>query len=314
MTLKQIHAPHLNAIVKFGRKQPKHLAPRLKLSDYITDKTKLPSPPSSVDYSSTASTSLSDAYLNTSLGDCVIAGYYHAKGVATANAGDAFNATNEQVTKDYSAIGGYVPGNESTDNGCDEITALNYWTSTGDQGGTKILGFLQIDETNVQETQLACYLFENLFYGMCLPDAWISPFPSSSGFVWDVAGAADFNNGHCVAGYGYDTTGVLVDSWGLKGKITYEANKKYCASANGGALYAIITPDIIAKASQKALNGFDWTTLLTNAKAMGAKIVLPTLLPAPAPKPPSPAPAPVPSDPLTECDICKKRRTDDGAE
>ena len=93
------------------------------------------------------------------------------------------------------------------------------------------------------EVQQALYLFENLDFGMSLPDKWISPFPSGSGFTWDAAGAPDPENGHSVMGFGYDTAGVLLDSWGLKGTLTYKAIAEYAIAKNGGELYVLITPD-----------------------------------------------------------------------
>ena len=138
MPLKQIFAPHLKRTVKMGRRRPVARGPRLYLRKYLEQA--LPSPPQSCDFSKPARPSLNNIYLNDKLGDCVIAAGYHIVGVETGNANDLFNATNQQVTSDYSAIGGYVPGNSSTDNGCDEVTALNYWTEKGFADKTKDLG------------------------------------------------------------------------------------------------------------------------------------------------------------------------------
>ena len=79
------------------------------------------------------------------LGDCVIAGGYHVEAVWTGNAGQLFTATDAQIVADYGAIGGYVPGDPSTDNGCDEQTAFNYWTKTGFANGTTLAGWLAVD-------------------------------------------------------------------------------------------------------------------------------------------------------------------------
>ena len=219
------------------------------------------------------------------LGDCVIAAGYHIVGVETGNAGNLFVATNAQITADYSAIGGYVPGDESTDQGCNISTALGYWQSRGFANGTKILGWLAVDATNVTEIQQAMYLFENLDFGMALPDKWISPFPSGNGFTWDVAGSPDDNNGHSIMGFGYNTSGVLVDSWGLKGTLTYKAAAEYAIAKNGGELYVLITPDQLAKGASKAPNGFAWSDLIADFDALGGHVPLPTP-PVPTPAPP----------------------------
>ena len=295
--LKGVIAPHLGREIKFGRHRPDPNSVKLRFRDYL--KAALPTPPASVDYTSKATAALASIYLNDSLGDCVIAGGYHYLGGITGNAdgGQPFVATNAQITSDYTAIGGYVPGNPSTDQGCDEQTALNYWQSNGFANGVKLNCWMAVDATNQVEVQQALYLFENLFFGVDLPDAWISPFPSSSGFTWGVAGAADQNNGHCFVGLGYDATGIKIDSWGLLGTVTYQAVAQYAASANGGELYVLVSDAMLIKATAKAPNGLDWPTLAADADAFGANIPVPSPTPAPpspVPTPPSPAPAPVP--------------------
>ena len=269
MPLKQIFAPHLNRTVKMGRRRPVARGPRLYFKNYL----RLPAaPPPAADYSRPASSVLGNIYLNDQLGDCVIAGGYHVVGVETGNAGDLFTASDGQLIADYGAIGGYVPGDTSTDNGCDEATALNYWTETGFADGTKLVGWLAVDPTNRQEIQSALYLFENLFFGMELPDAWINPVPGSSGFTWDMAGPSDPSNGHCVIGVGYGQSGVTIDTWGLLGTLTYGAIAQYCAAAAGGELYAMLTPDQLAKGQSKAPNGVDWTELVSDFKSMGGNV------------------------------------------
>lgn len=206
MTLKSVFVPHLNQNIVFGRKRPVPGGYCLKLRNYL--RASLPTPPTSADYTGKAQSSLANIYGNDTLGDCVVAGGYHIVGVETGNAGNQFTATSAQIIKDYSAIGGYVPGNPNTDQGCDEKTALGYWTSHGFADGTKLLGWLAVDPTNKTEMMQALYLFENLYFGIELPDAWINPFPSANGFTWNVAGTADPQNGHCFTG---DTKISLLD-------------------------------------------------------------------------------------------------------
>jgi len=278
--------------VHFGRVRPsdEKRAALPKLRDYfVASKQKLlPTPPGGCDYSGAARSILADVMGNDAEGDCVIAAGYHIVGTETANAGDPFHATLAQVNADYGAIGGYVPGDPSTDNGCDEATAIGYWTSNGFADGTKLAGSLLLDASNQQELMLACYLFENLFFGTALPDAWISPFPSKDGFSWDVAGAANPNNGHGYMGCGYSPGGVYIGTWGLIGAQTWRAIAKYNTDEAGGDVYVLVTPDQLAKGQTRAPNGIAWTDLLADLVAMGGA-------PAPAPAPPPPAPGPTPS-------------------
>jgi hypothetical protein len=259
------------------------VGPRLFLRKYL--RLEAPPAPPSCDYSKPALSVLDKIYLNNKLGDCVIAAGYHVVGVATGNAGDLFKATNHQLIADYSAIGGYVPGDPSTDNGCDEVTALNYWTEHGFADKTKDLGWLVVDPSKRQEICAAQYLFENLFFGMDLPNEWVSPMPNASGFTWDAAGPPVQANGHCVAGVGYNANGVIIDTWGMLGTLTWKAIAQYCASSNGGGLYVILTPDQLKKGQAKAPNGIDWTTLIQDFDAMGGNVKPPPPQPGPGPKP-----------------------------
>jgi len=297
--MKTLFAPHLNRNVKMGRRRPVAPGPRMRLSKYL--KLSLPAAPATCDYTAAAASVLANIYLNDQLGDCVIAGGYHIVGVETGNAtGTAFAASDAQLTADYSAIGGYVPGDPSTDQGCDEVTALNYWVNTGFADGSKLLGWLVVDPTNQQEVMAALWLFENLFFGLELPDAYISPFPSASGFTWDVAGNPDPSNGHCIVGAGYKANGVTVDTWGLLGTLTWAAISKYCVTGAGGALYVMLTPDQIAKGQSKAPNGVNWTDLLADFDSMGGNVPVPAPTPpspTPVPPPPAPSPTPVPPPP-----------------
>lgn len=275
--------------VVLGRNRPAPGGLKLSFKNYLRGANI--TVPTSCDYTSKAMNSLSNIYLNDQLGDCVIAGGYHIVGVETGNAtGSPFVANQNQIIADYSAIGGYVPGNPSTDQGCDEQTAMNYWTSTGFADGSKLTGWLAVDATNQTEIMQAMYLFENLLFGIELPDTWISPFPSGNGFVWDV-GTPDSNNGHCVAGVGYNSQGVQIDSWGMLGTITWQAIAQLCVAASGGELYVLLTPDQIANGQALAPNGVDWSTLVSDFDALGGNVPVPSPAPNPGPAP-SPNPSP----------------------
>ena len=246
---------------KLGRNRPP-VKRMMRLRDYRTAVV-LPTPPLSCSYAPKAMPALSQMYLNDELGDCVIAGMAHLVGVFTGNAGqmpDQF--TTDQITGMYSAIGGYVPGDPSTDQGCDERTAMAYWQSQGAPAGSnQIAGWVSIDGTNIQRVKTALWLFENLLFGVELPDKWVNPAPEAPGFVWDVAGPAVEDNGHCFVGVGYDQQGVIIDSWGMLGKITYQAIAAYATAGGSGELYAVISPEVIARATAKSPTGYDWTAL-----------------------------------------------------
>jgi hypothetical protein len=271
--------------MKFGRNRPRVVHPHLKLKNYL--KASLPAAPPSVSYAPAASAVLSDIFGNDTLGDCVIAAGYHVVGVETGNAGDLFHASADQIIADYSAIGGYVPGDPSTDQGCNVQTALAYWQTHGFANGTKIAGYLAVDPTNVAEVQSALWLFENLIIGLELPDTYTNPFPSASGFTWG-PGKADPSQGHCIMANGYIAQGLSIDTWALEGTFTYSALAALCSASEGGELWVMLTPDQIAKAASKAPNGFAWQDLVVDFDSIGGSVVIPTPTPTPV-IPPAPA-------------------------
>lgn len=271
MSIKSISAPHLGpgGRVKFGRRRPVAPGPRLKLSNYL--RASLPPAPPTADYSPKGQPALANVYLNDQLGDCVIAGAYHVVATETGNADNLFTATKEQLIKDYSAIGGYDPADPKSDQGCDEPTALNYWLQNGFANGTRPLGWISVDATNADELRSALYLFENLYFGVELPDAWVNPMPNGK-FTWDVAGPPVPDNGHCVIGVGYTGAGVTIDTWGLLGTVTWEALSTYFTPSANGAAYVLLTPDQLAKGQARAPNGVDWVSLVADFDAIGGQV------------------------------------------
>ena len=268
MTVKTIIHPTTGQPFRLGRNRPVARCPRLSLRNYLMKS--LPAPPATLDYAPAAASALANIYMNDTLGDCVIAGMAHVEGVLSGNAGNLVTYTSDQIVALYSAIGGYVPGNPNTDNGCDEQTALNYWQQHGAPAGShRIAGWIAVDPHNVTECQTALWLFENLVFGVELPDEWVNPMPSASGFLWAKAGPPDPNNGHCFVGVGYDDVGPTIDTWGMLGTIAWKAVRNYAGHADGGELYTVVSKDGIAKASAKAPNGFDWSQLVADFDSLG---------------------------------------------
>jgi hypothetical protein len=271
MAGKKIVRPTSKPTFKLGRTRPVSRGPRFSLRNYLM--RGIAAPPPACDYSKPAAAALANIYENDKLGDCVIAGIGHVVGVLTGGRGKCFIYTNQQIIALYSAIGGYIPGDPSTDRGCDEVTALNYWENNGAPvGKNKIAGWLAVNASDPTEWQTALWLFENLYFGMELPDAWINPMPGASGFIWYTAGAPDPNSGHCVVGVGYTAKGVTIDSWGMTGLLTTAAIAKYATPSANGDLYTVVSQIGIAKATQKAPNGFDWSQLIADFDSMGGSV------------------------------------------
>lgn len=285
--LKEVFAPSLQRNVKMGLlpRRPGEL--HLHFSDFVTH-AKLPAIPATFDFSAKAKVPLKDIYGNDQLGDCAVAAMAHIAATLTGNAtGAPLHLTLSQIIAIYSKISGYVVGNESTDNGCVLTDVLKYWKATGLPGGEKILGYVSINASNFSDVIAAAFLFENLFFGVGLPDQWISPFPSTDGFLWGKTGSSDPNNGHAFVGYGGVASGsgagINIDSWGLFGRVTPDAIAAYAGTSGGGELYAVITSDMLAKGESKAPNGVAWSDLVAAFNSFGGNV--PT--PAPASPPPT---------------------------
>jgi hypothetical protein len=272
MAQKAIIQPGTGKTFMMGRRRPVARGPRFRLRNYLLQA--LPPPPASCDYSAKAQSVLSQVYLNDSLGDCVIAAIAHLIGVLTANAtGTPRIFTDAEIIALYGEIGGYDPNIPSTDQGCDEVTALNWLQNYGaPTGSNQCAGWMTVDATNPIEVRQAVWLFENLVYAIDLPDAWINPMPSASGFTWDVAGPPDPDNGHSFLSVKYDNLGCYNDTWAMEGLVTDAANAAYGVQSAGGMLYTVLSPESIISAAQKAPNGFAWASLVADFDAMGGNV------------------------------------------
>lgn len=251
-------------MLRFGRLQPLH-RPKLRFHEYKT--VNLPTPPPSIDYTNgVCGVGMKKVFKNDTLGCCVISGMYHI--VVIWSQGQTI-ATNQQIITDYSAIGGYVPGKPSTDQGCDEQTAFKYWMNKGYGTGGKLAGYLGVDATKKLNVMQSIDLFENLYLGIALPNGWVTPMPSKSGFTWDVVGAANPDQGHCIMAYGYNSKGILIDTWGMRGVMTWTALAKYAVPKSGGEAYTTVSQLMLNKAKAKSASGMAWTTLISDFKSLG---------------------------------------------
>ena len=107
---------------------------------------------------------------------------------------------------------------------------------------------------------------------MELPDGWISPFPSSAGFVWDVAGDPNPDNGHGFGGGGYDAS--MTDQaieWGMDPtiKLTSRFIKRYCVPSAGGGAVALLGSNAFARISGLCPAGMDLSALKAAIDGLG---------------------------------------------
>jgi hypothetical protein len=155
--------------------------------------------------------------LNSDLGDCTIADVSHAIETWTKfSGGTEVTISDADVLKMYSRVGGYIPGNPNTDQGCVIQDVLNDWRRIGiGTPAHKILAFLSVDHTSLAEMKACCWLFGGVTLGVRLPQSALDQF--SAGRPWTYY--ANANNtivgGHDVRLLGVDASGVMYEgTWG----------------------------------------------------------------------------------------------------
>jgi hypothetical protein len=169
--------------------------------------------------------------------NCTCAGAGHLIQQWTAANGSQVIVSDADIEKAYEAVGGYVPGDESTDNGAVEIDVLKFWQKTG-IGGFKIGAFVSVDPKNKLHLKLANALFGGAYFGIGLPvtaqtqEVWAVP---DGGLVGD--GAPNSWGGHAVPMGAYDLDGLTVITWGQEKKATWDFIAEYCDEA-----YCILSP------------------------------------------------------------------------
>lgn len=237
--------------LRLGKLAPANDPRDLKLAAYVSPPT-LPEPPHHL-YLSKPVPSW-PMYLNDRLGDCAIADPAHAILMRSALAGAPYVPTDDQVLAAYEAVGGYRPGDPSTDQGCNMNAVMNYWRHTG-IAGRQIAGYAAVNPRDNTMVKQALWLFGAVHLGLALPLS----AQAQVGQVWKCRGtgtAAGSWGGHAVPVVDYDSQHLVVVTWGQRQLMTWGFLHRYCDEA-----YVTLEPDWISTASAKAPTGFDFGTL-----------------------------------------------------
>jgi hypothetical protein len=196
------------------------------------------------------------------LGDCTCAGPAHGVDIWTAGGDAPVTITADQTIKLYELSCGYVLNDESTDQGGDELTVLDYIQAHGIDGNGlhQIAGTASGDATNIQELREGTFLTGAALFCLELPNPYVNPFPAEDA-VWDIAGPPNPNQGHCILGRGAFTTNCPngkpafgVVTWGGYVWFTTDAIAYYCATKQGGSVNYGLTKEWVAKARGTAPN------------------------------------------------------------
>lgn len=249
--------------VKLGKLAPRHDDRTLKLHNYI-DLAALPPAPTSTNRVQPFAARF-PMFMNDTLGDCTCAAVGHMQQFWGDLSGAKEQFTDTDIELLYEKVGGYVPGNPSTDNGADELTVLNYWRKFGIKSGTgqkKIFGYASVNPSHVEMVKVGSWLFEGLYIGVALPvTAQTQP-------VWDVVpnGGADAEpgswGGHAVPVVDYNASTLTIVTWGALKEMTWAFWNKYIDEA-----YAVLSTDAV-KASGVTAEGFKLAQLTADIKGL----------------------------------------------
>jgi hypothetical protein len=207
--------------------------------------------------------------LNNVLSNCVIAAMGHMVQQWTyfASGGAAMRVmTDAEALAAYEAIGGYNPDDPSTDQGCDMLTALNYWRNIGIMVGgklDKIAGFVELTPT-IANLREATWIFGNAFTGVALPtgvqgaDDWTVP----DGGIYGAAGQPGGWGGHCIPVMAESPETATCITWAERLKMSHNFFTDYCDEA-----YAVLSEDWLT-AQGDTLTGFNLAQLRKDIAAL----------------------------------------------
>jgi hypothetical protein len=236
--------------MKLGR-QARAFNPKIKHMRAVYGKP-LPTPPVSIDWSH----NITDfgVMLNDRLGDCTCAAVYHARQIWTVNTLTEQTESDNCVLKLYEEATGYNPANPATDQGGVEQYVLSYLLNTGiplnDGTRDKILGFIEVDHTNINDVKLTIAEFGVAYIGFNVPNSLFAAGEPPT--LWTVSTnpyLASTEGGHAIVLVAYDNEGPTCISWGKKYKMTWEFFLKYTDE-----VYAIIDKSWIATTGKTPLN------------------------------------------------------------
>lgn len=239
---------------KLGRNTPYSSTerPRLKLEAYL-DTSSLPNVRGvTVDWATKVPSW--PMYLNDQIGDCTCAAVGHIIEAQTAYSSREFSVTDSEVLSMYEAVGHYVPGDPSTDNGAVMQDVLQYWHDTG-IAGHKIDSFASIGEfNNVWLLKQALEIFGTVYIGINCPQSALDQF--NAGEVWSYVPGSPIAGGHAVpiqrqypVGEVYGIIDVV--TWGEIHPMTIKFAKNYIEEA-----WVVIDNDWI-EANGTAPNGLN---------------------------------------------------------
>lgn len=160
--------------------------------------------------------------MNDQVGDCTIAGTGHViEFLKVVFENNLPTMTDLEALVQYEILGGYKLGDITTDNGCVEVSVLQYFQDHGIMAGSQKINltkFISVDHTAIGEIKKSVFHLGNCYIGLQLPSNAIQTQ------LWTVDKTATNEGGHCVNVVGYDDNQNLfyIVSWGTVIPMTYD--------------------------------------------------------------------------------------------
>ena len=192
---------------------------------------KLPQPPASVDAPSGVDWGMD---LNSTIGDCTIAGVDHLLAAWNAKY-DEIDArpTDATIQSTYFALTG------GQDTGLVEADVLKKWQTTGLFKNT-IEAYAPVHPTNIVELHQAIAFYGGAYLGIACPASAQQQF--ADGQPWTYVPGSPIEGGHCIDAIGYTPTALLCVTWGAVVEVTYSFMAHYASEA-----WAIISHELVQR-------------------------------------------------------------------
>lgn len=248
--------------MKLGKKPSRPDSVAMKLAAYIPA-TQLPTPPKVFGHTEL----VTDFGMlgNDRYGDCVFAGAAHETMMWGAMAGKSISFSDSVVLKDYGKVTGFNPNDPGTDQGTDMQAAASFRRKSGIHDTKrklhKIIAYLAIRKTDLDEHFAAAYLFGAIGIGIQFPDYAMNQF--DSGEPWDYSPGGKIEGGHYVPFAGRAANGnVQVITWGRVQEMTPKFFKHY----NDESIVYLTNEDLKAGVTPEGFNVDQLTADLAKLK------------------------------------------------
>lgn len=193
---------------------------------------------------------------NDTLSDCTAAAVSHAITTWESYVPPLTFVSDAEIVQLYSATGGYVAGDPTTDRGAVCLDVLNYWTRN-EIGGETLAAFCAVDPKNLAHVRIALEIFGGLYVGVTLREAQLG----GSG-TWDRTTDA-IAGGHCIWMVAADDDGLTCITWGERQRMTWafwDAAVDEC--------YALLSPRWARNG--RTPEGFPIAAMIADMAALGA--------------------------------------------